>query len=97
MPPPSRIATILAAGAAVATIAVLLAIGASSGAAAERPCGAEADHVWVDANFRVARRIRDEELVGFTVARAMHTISGDRALARAVAESTRMRTTCSWL
>ena len=86
MPPPSRIATILAAGAAVATIAVLLALGVSSGAAAvERPCGAEAEHVWVDANFRVARRIRDEELVGVTVSRAMHTISSDRALAQAVA------------
>ena len=32
MPPPSRIATILAAGAAVATIAALLALGVSSGA-----------------------------------------------------------------
>lgn len=85
MPPPSRIATILAAAAAVALIAALLALGASSGAAAERPCGAEADHVWVDANFRVARRIRDEELVGVTVSHAMHTISGDRALAQAVA------------
>ena len=41
--------------------------------------------MWVDANFRVARRIRDEELVGLTVSRAMRTISGDRALARAVA------------
>jgi hypothetical protein len=86
MPPPSRIATILAAGAAVAVIAVLLALGVSSGAAAEQPCGAEADHVWVDANFRVARRIRDEELVGVTVSRAMHTISSDRALAQAVAD-----------
>ena len=90
MPPPSRIATILASVGAVAAIAVLLALGASSGAgassaAAEQPCGAQADHVWVDTNFRVARRIRDEELVGITVSRAMHTISGDRALARAVA------------
>ena len=85
MPPPSRIVTILAAGAAVAAIAVLLALGVPRGAAAEKPCGAEADRVWVDANFRVARRIRDEELVGLTVSRAMHTISGDKALARAVA------------
>ena len=85
MPAPSRIATILAAGAAVAVIGVLLALGVPHGVAAEKPCGAEADHVWVDANFRVARRIRDEELVGLTVSRAMHTISSDRALARAVA------------
>ena len=84
-PQPSQIATILAAGAAVAAIAVLLALGVPSGVAAERPCGAEAEHVWVDANFRVARRIRDEELVGLTVSRAMRTISGDQALARAVA------------
>ncbi len=85
MPPPSRIATIAAAGAAVAAIAVLLALGVPRGVAAEQPCGAQADHVWVDANFRVARRIRDEELVGVTVSRAMHTISSDRALAQAVA------------
>ena len=75
----------LAAAAAVAVIAVLFALGVPSGAAAEQPCGAHADRVWVDAAFRVARRIRDEELVGLTVGRAMRTISGDRALARAVA------------
>jgi len=85
MPPPSRIATIVTAAAAVAAIAVLLALGASSGTAAELPCGAAADHAWVDAHLRVARRIRDEELGGLTVGRAMRTISGDRALARAAA------------
>ena len=85
MPAPSRIATILAAATAVAVIAVLLALGFGGGAAPERPCGAQADRVWVDAAFRVARRIRDEELVGLTVSRAFRTISSDRALARAVA------------
>ena len=82
---PQHIAISSLSVAAIVAIVVLVILGASGGAAAEAPCGPRTDGVYLATARTVATRIRDEELAGATVLRALRTISSDRALASAVA------------
>jgi hypothetical protein len=81
----ARNATSLLALAVIGVIAAMLVSGATSSAAAPRPCGGATDATYLDTELAVAQRISAGERDGAEVRHALHTVEGDRILVAAVA------------